>query len=417
MAGIVNQPALADLAHPARRVSAFRATGATFTRRAEDHFNNILFLDDYVDQSDGTGDEATGIQAAIDTLPARGGIILCGRRTYRFASTINFNKRVHFIGQGHTQTVGEVAATRFVKASTLNGNGFYITDDACVLEGFHLIGEAGNGGNGTTIESDRVTLRDVTISGMGNDNLRIGRNAAGGSSNFWQLDNVYLSSATRFGLYLHDNDNNANAGVAVNLLSSDNTDNGIHLASSQSCTWINCSASSNSAPGLLFEAAADGHTFVGGNFELNTTDDIQFNSGATENRLIGVAVDLANVTDANTTISTNTVIVSAMSMGPAVCHCAFNGTGTAAVYAGSDINIASIGVGSAGIHDILWAQDFKDTNYTVMASAGQKSADTTFRNATPGNLATTQANVRVTSDATTLVDTDLITIAAYGRQV
>lgn len=374
-------------------------------------------VDEYGAVGDGSTDDATAIQAAIDALPTRGGTLFFGNKTYKFGTTININKRVHVIGQGHTQAVGDVSGTRLLKASTLNGNGFYVTSDACVLEGFHMRGESGNGGNGITVEAARVKLRDVTISHMGNDNLRIGQDGAGGNSNYWQLDNVYLSSATRFGLFIHDNDNNANAGVATNLLSKDNSDNGIRLQNSQSCTWINASSSSNSNVGILFLATADGHTFIGGNFESNTTDDIQFNDGSVENRLIGVAVDLANISDANTTNSTNTIIVKAMSMGPAVCHCAFNGTGTAAVYAGSDINIASIGVGATGIHDVLWAQDFKDTNYTMLVSAGEKSADTTFRNATCGNLAASQGHVRVTSDATTLVDATLVTVAAYGRQV
>ena len=150
---------------------------------------NYITPEQFGAPANGTDDDAVATIAAIAFMPARGGILQLGAKTYVWASTVTLTKRVTIQGVGFTQSVGEDAPTRIFKSSSLDGDGIKVETNACQLLNFHFRGLSGNGGNGVTVEASRFVGRNLNITHMGKNGLRIGSDTGGTNSNYWRLDN------------------------------------------------------------------------------------------------------------------------------------------------------------------------------------------------------------------------------------
>ena len=229
----------------------------------------------------GTTDCAAAIQAAHDSLPTGGGVVNIGPGGVAIGSTLNFSKPITLRGEGmNNQTL-----TRLFKLSTLNGNGIYVTSPNVHLENFVFTGQAGNGGNGITVENNHFIARNVHVATMGNDGIRIGKDA-GQNSNIWTLENCWLNSNTRYGLYLHDGGANANAGLASRCFFYLNGDDGVRLANANLNTFVGCTSEGNTGYGLNFVSPAKDNVWIGGDIESNTAGQITKAAGATRNMIL-----------------------------------------------------------------------------------------------------------------------------------
>ena len=276
-------------------------TGAQ-TRTVESKLQESVSVDDFGAAGDGVTDDYAAFLAAYNALPTTGGVINLGRKKYLLGSTLTLAKRVTLLGQGTTQTVGDIAPTLIYKSGSLSGNAIYISSDAVVLEGFHLRGQSGNSGDGIQINNSRVSLRNVTVSHMGNDGVRVGTNSFSESCSYIDLYNVYSVANTRDGLRIDNDSGGANAGRADQVICRDNGANGIIIEDGVT-TWVfqGMNSSSNTTNGIRLASGAQRNTFLGGNVESNTNNDISVASGATANKFIGVASDYADASlgDAN----------------------------------------------------------------------------------------------------------------------
>lgn len=287
----------------ARLVGYRRNEASALARTVSARLRDELFLADYLTANDGTGDQSTAINAAVSELPTDGGYIHVPPGAYRFASTLNFGKRVRFIGATQAEAIGNNSAVRFVKASTLNGIGFNVTANACIFEGFTLEGEVGNGSDGIVLASNYITLRNVSVLRMGRDGIRVGLDGAG-NCNFWHLDHVLSKSNSRYGLHVHSNTGgapDANAGRADMVDCANNTSHGIYVRNALRNTFTALLTEGNTGDGLRVDTPALENCFVGGDFsEGNGGDDIHVVAGASRNIFIGCGVLAAEFIDNGT---------------------------------------------------------------------------------------------------------------------
>ena len=120
---------------------------------------------------DGSTDDTTAIQAAIDSLSSTGGVVYMPAGTYKVTTGITLaDNNVKVKGEGWK-------ATNIVLYADVAG--FTITGAYCELTGFHLSKSGSHTKNGITVGSstpnygDRFRIREVFIDGMGNHGVEV----------------------------------------------------------------------------------------------------------------------------------------------------------------------------------------------------------------------------------------------------
>lgn len=255
---------------------------------------SVVYVDDFGPPTAGNN-WTVAIQDAVASLGPRGGTVDLGLGTKKITDTIELSIRVRLIGHGLTQSVGELAPT-VLECEAFVPWCILVSKDGVTLEGFHLKGILSAPDDGVRVRGARFTARDLTVSHMGGDGIRLG-DSSGANSNYWRLDNVYLSANGRHGLNLNDATPDVNAGVATGVTARDSGSHGINLDGSSSSTWIGLSASDNGGNGLRLHNDSSFHVFIGGNFEMNAEWDIRIDVGSEGHSFLGLAVDSADVLD------------------------------------------------------------------------------------------------------------------------
>lgn len=278
--------------------------------------------------SSNTTDIAYAINAALTALPATGGtVVLCPGM---IGSTVTLNKPINLIGTTHE----DGTLTSLYKPAALNGAAINISGSTGVLlQNFALHGVAGNGGDGIVLGAAYAIVRDVTVNGMGGNNIRVGVDGVGTNCNVWTLENVRSYAATGHGLYIHSGDVNANAGLISRCAFETNGGDGVRVGSAALNTFVGCLSEGNTGYGLNFaSASAHDNMWVGGDIEANTAGQIIKATGATRNNVFlpnqsqalgaevksGVDFSVANTT--STAIVFNTTVWDTDSCVDLVAH-------------------------------------------------------------------------------------------------
>lgn len=263
-----------------RANSAITGVTSTLYRSILAKLSDTVSVKDFGASGNGVTDDTAAFIAAIAAM-AKGRKLYIPYGVYLISSTLTLNRAITIIGDGRENDNN----ARILKSASLNGPLFYITDTSVTIENLMLTGIAGNGGNGITIEGQRAIIRDVTITAMGNDAIRIGADGLNINANLWTLDSVMCYANGRRGLYLHSGDANANAGVATRCFFWVNTEDGVRIANADLNTFIGCTSEQNTGWGLDFISPAHDNMWVGGDIEANTAGQITKATGATRNNV------------------------------------------------------------------------------------------------------------------------------------
>jgi hypothetical protein len=227
-------------------------------------------------KGDGATDDYAAIQAALSTVPTNGGQVYAPAGEYLIKTKLTIATRSTLFGEGGSETSSVDSATIIAKAATLATTAIELTSASSNLFDLSVVCAPGNGGNGIDILANGCCLRNVTVSGAGQDGIRIGDDA-GVNANSWSLINVNSSGNTRHGVYLNDLNFNANAGHASRLACLGNTGDGVRCRHADKNTFSGCLMEGNTGYGWHFLASASHqslNTVVGGDSEGNTAGDI-----------------------------------------------------------------------------------------------------------------------------------------------
>jgi hypothetical protein len=281
-------------------IPKFQQTGTGAVNRAINLklAESVSILDFGADPT-GVADSSAAIQAAHDSLPASGGAVFAPKGTYKIGSTLNFSKKIHFFGEGYSESEAVAAPTRLVKTVGFSGVGINVTGNAAILENFEINGGTQYGTDGIVIDANRVVLRQVSSFSHGQDGVRIGRTtSAGGNSNIWRLDQVVCRDNARDGVNVDSLGQNANAGLATTLTLSNNARCGLYLNACAANSFVNVHAETNGIYGWAIDPLSNANIFFGGDPEGNGTRDIDIQIPTFgSNVFVAPNVNIANVSD------------------------------------------------------------------------------------------------------------------------
>lgn len=272
-----------------------------------------LNLLDYGAVGDGVTNDTAAIQAWVNDLCDNNleGYAPSGK--YLFSSTIVLDGKCSIIGAGYSENSGNGSATEFLKASTLNGNGFRVTAPAVYLANFAIEGQAGNGGDGLSIESNTSTLENISVHNQGNDGVRYGTDTPGSNVNSFQARNLICHSNGRHGVFLNApnglGSSDCNAGTINGLNVVNNGSEGLSIGWAAANTIVGIVAELNASYGIGLHEGASQNAFFGGDINENNDGgvyDLQVDANAEQNGFYWVAMDPTkiNVLDPETMIMT-----------------------------------------------------------------------------------------------------------------
>ena len=275
----------------------------------------------------GTTDMTTALENAIAGLPSTGGKVILPAGTYLISSTIVITKPVILEGDGDA-VVGTVAPTVLNKASSLHGPLFMIEGNGgnnSIIENLLIHGISGNTDNGIDVLANSVTVRNVGVTGMGQDGIRVGDDAGTYNSNRCRLDQVASYSNGRYGIYLNSDSNaaswsaatpNANGCTITSPFVANNASDGVYVYSAGANTLVGGVYEQNTGHGIHIGGWAQWIMVFGGDInEANTAGDVLIDAGATSNPQGNMFVgnDIGTYTD-NSTGSQQTLLVNQKSL-------------------------------------------------------------------------------------------------------
>ena len=270
-----------------------------------------LNLLDYGAVGDGVTDDTAAITAWVQELCANELEGYAPPGKYLFSSTIILDGKCSILGAGYSENSGNGSATEFLKASTLNGNGFRVTAPAVYLANFAIEGQSGNGGDGLSIESNTSTLENISVHNQGNDGIRYGTDTPGSNVNKFQARNLICHSNDRHGVFLNAPDafgsSNGGGGTIIGLNVFNNGDEGLSIGFAAANTIIGIVAQINGSHGVGLHEGASQNAFFGGDINENNdggVHDLQVDADAEQNAFYWVAMNPAriNVLDPETMI-------------------------------------------------------------------------------------------------------------------
>lgn len=176
---------------------------------------------------DGVANDYAAIMQAVDVLPAKGGTLNLGSKTFRSNSPITWpaDKAAHIDGAAMYETSGVPYGGCLTFADGINGLIFEARTHP-VIENLgikttvagapRLLGT----GDGITIRSQSATLRHVMVTGFGRDGLNItsAPAAAGVNADQGQFDQVTAFYNGRDGIHLEGNDSNTLQFIGANVV-------------------------------------------------------------------------------------------------------------------------------------------------------------------------------------------------------
>ena len=250
--------------------------------------------------TDGTGD-FTDIQAAIDSLPAGGGVVYIKEGTYTITSTINITvANVALIGAGKATKITTTMNDQMIRPTTA---------DDCLIQSLYLLGnDTGSDQNGIWINnSDNNTIRNCWIENTGGDGII----TANGSNNTIIVNN-FITSSSEHGINLTGVKNiiqsnvilsNGFSGIYFNAADEsiangntirDNTRHGIRMSNADdnviSGNFIDDNGTSIGHDGIQLDDS-DYNVISGNRVKDNFDDEIELIADSTGNVVVGNVVN------------------------------------------------------------------------------------------------------------------------------
>jgi hypothetical protein len=262
---------------PTSEQVTFLAAGTGASQRTVlDKLRDVVSVKDFGAVGDGVADDAPAINAAIAALGTRGGVVFMPYGIYRIQSTIEMNKRCILRGEGGGEDAGPIGAVVIKKAASMTTAAIRIAHTCCRVEYLVVNGESGNTGDGIAVEVNGSGVSNCAVSGMGGVGIRIGKDTAT-NSNSWSLRDIMCRGNASHGIYVHEPNYNANAGVAVRVASTQNGGDGIRNRHGDKNTYVGCLVEANTGYGWHFLNDANHqaqNTVIGGDTEGNTAGNV-----------------------------------------------------------------------------------------------------------------------------------------------
>lgn len=273
-------------------------TGAE-ARSVQDKLRDEVSLRDFEGVvGDGVADDWEGIMKAHDTLPSTGGTIIAPRGIYRHTQPLAFTKRIKLVGEGTELVNGASSATEFLK--DMNGDGVVLSGAGSIVEGCGFRGDTGNTGDGVVIKAGRVSLIDVAVFAMGNDNIRVGTDSGGENCNLWYMERIKSKNAGHDGVLISEGAGalaDANGGTMVHADIQGNASTGLNVENAQLNTFIGVTSQTNGVYGVKLGQYANYNVFFGGDWEGNVTGDLRLDFGAANNSIHNFTLLAAGVSN------------------------------------------------------------------------------------------------------------------------
>ena len=225
---------------------------------------------------------------------------------------LSINNPEEWVFDGHTGANNTVAypASYLIKASTVFGDFVTVTAGGwrTKITGGGLLGQAGNTGNGYTLQTSGITLIDPWIVAMGQDGIYDGGALAG--QNWNKIIRPICVANLRHGILIDDSSggNNANVLYIESPTCDSNGGDGVKIGLAFSTTIINIHSEFNAGYGLNFAPYSGMNVIIGGDIEQNTAGSILFDNNTNGNMVIGAAYDPQGTTP-YTDLGLNNVII------------------------------------------------------------------------------------------------------------
>lgn len=228
---------------------------------------------------DGVTDDTAAVQAALDSVPATGGVVYLPAGDYLVSAQLNVtHDNTTVIGDGCGQQTGATQngrATRILAAPGFTGGAVFLAQASPDTAGIPLYG---------------VTFRDFTIDGQNNGTAVDGIHQR---SNRSLIDHVHVHRMTGNGFRLHGYSSPATFNTYDSVISHSQAGNcaaaGVLFdANSADCHLLACVIYSNGINVLIL---ASSQQITSCHFYNATTDNIQFGGGGSRTKIVGCKIE------------------------------------------------------------------------------------------------------------------------------
>lgn len=268
---------------------------------------------DFGAKGDGTTDDTSAIQSAINTIASTGGGVYFPVGNYLISSTINVTTPgISLFGDNGTAiwnglTFVYTSGSVILKKSTMttsaikNAGGLKL----CITN-LGISGQVGNTGDGIYIEDGQSTiLTNVSVAKMGGNGIRLGTTGANGNCNAWQLNSVTSQYNGGHGVYIYDQFTptapNVNAGTANGLNLQGNTGDGLRIENGIKNTFNGFFSQSNTGYGVtLLGTSVTGGMYTNffiSDIEANTAGNWNIDASVKHINIIGPSVSAPTTLD------------------------------------------------------------------------------------------------------------------------
>lgn len=204
----------------------------------------------YEAAGDGTTDDSTAIQSAIDAVyAAGGGIVFFPAGTYVIGTTLEINDNVILKGEGHLATILKAAdglnddVVRTADFSTQTGNNYWFVDTEGVHHGFGIVslGIDGNKANNTSgcgikIFGKRYVIDNVFIRDCADRGFYSETGTKGGQNDYrdmpeCEINGLWIRACTNEGFYWAGPHDGHIGSLLVNSTGNASGKSGVYFAS------------------------------------------------------------------------------------------------------------------------------------------------------------------------------------------
>lgn len=269
-------------------------TGAVDRTTASKLQESVSVLD-FGAVGDGSTDDTNAIVNANTAAISAGKTLLFpGGKTYLVSSSLTFSGKCNWRFEGASGTTSsDLPQTYLIKKSTVSGDLLTFTGSGIVLDGVAIVGQAGNSGTGITLLGNSPVLYRPFVTGCGSHGIRLGNDTSGANVNSFSLYGPRCISNTGCGIYLHDNGNNANAGLIASPICTSNGSHGFYgNKASLGVTIITPTFEANTGYGAYLDTYfgyIGANSIIGGDIEANTGGNL-YQAVAYQCELVGVNV-------------------------------------------------------------------------------------------------------------------------------
>jgi len=263
-------------------------------------YGHVSVMQHGADPTGVTANFHTVVDAAVAALPSSGGIVEIPAGVYVAGAKItDSGKTVQFVGHGFSAISNTSGPTTVWKNAGVSGNGWELTGLGSAVKNLTFRGETGNSGDGLVLLGGRQVFEDIMITKMGNDGLRIGKDAGGGNMNLWQGRNLISKGNGRHGLMLSENialpnAANCNGGSLFGADLQVNGGSGLYIENSQLNTFVGVTAQTNSVDGVHVSPTGRLNVIVGGDWEANGNKNLVTEAGSVQCWVVNMTTAFAD---------------------------------------------------------------------------------------------------------------------------